>query len=73
MSYIQQIENDEYEANAAYDYIREANAGMVETREQLDAEMEACAREWQAEQDELDAAFGPAVLRPVYDNDEIPF
>ena len=70
MSYIQQIENDDYEANARYDYITEAYAGMQEDPATLAAEMEECAREWEAEQ----AAFiGPCQPRPVYDNDEIPF
>lgn len=67
---IQQIENDDYEANAPYDYVREAYAGLCESPAALAYEMEECAREWEAEQ----AAFiGPRLPAPVYDNDTIPF
>ena len=60
----------EAEYNARYDYISEAYAGMVETREQLEAESEDCAREAAEEE----AAFiGPRQPRPVYDGDDIPF
>jgi hypothetical protein len=69
-------EHDDYEANADADYIREAYAGMTETREQLDAEAkdrfeEDCERTC----DDIEtqgAKFG-RVWTGSYPTDEIPF
>lgn len=67
---IQQIEDQDYELNAYYDYIREAHYGLGDDTASLAGEMEDCAREWEAEQ----AAFiGPRMPKIVYVNDEIPF
>ncbi len=63
----------EIEFNSRYDYITEAYAGMQETPDQLRAESEYWAEEEAREEAELTAAFGPAVHRIVYVNDDIPF
>lgn len=73
MSYIQQQEDDEYEASARYDYIKEAYAGMVECPKALAAE----ERYWAeldaiAAQDEMEARGGPPA-RWFPDEAELPF
>mgnify|MGYP003395820800 CR=1 FL=1 len=71
MSHIQQIENDDYEANASYDYVREAFGDLGDSIETLRYEMEECAKEWD---EEMTKAFGPIVTtRSLFNNDEIPF
>jgi len=68
----QAAEDAEYEANARYDYIREAYAGEVESAASLAEEARFwAAEEAIAEQDAIEAHGGPAT-RPVY-SDNLPF
>lgn len=75
-SFIDQAEEDrEYEANARYDYIREAFWGEVETAEQLEAERRwEIAEERIAHQDATEARGGPdpEVWR-FRDDEDLPF
>jgi hypothetical protein len=57
----QQAENDAYEANAPYDYVTEANAGMVESQSTLNAEARA--------QDRADAAWHDAKANGATDEE----
>lgn len=64
---IQQIEDDEYEANADFDNRYEMYAGLVESPEVLRHEMKALAQEENAK---WEAFIGP---RQPIKFDDIPF
>jgi hypothetical protein len=66
-------EEMDYEFNARYDYITEAYAGMQEDPAVLASEAEADYLDWEAEQAELTAAFGPIVLPRVWAGEDLPF
>lgn len=79
MSYAQYLEDQEYEFNAPFDYVREAYAGMIEDPETIEAEQAYYEHLNQiAEQDAIEARGGPEyrakVLAFDWDTaDEIPF
>lgn len=77
----QKAENDDYEANAPYDYLREAFGGDAEDPATLEAEAEERAQEWSIQQqDAMEARGGPVfdLLLAQWNNGsvaygEIPF